>query len=61
MPVQGNLDPLLVEAGGEALPKRAKFILKAFEDRPHVFNLGHGIGQFTPIEHVETLLKAVRG
>ncbi|MEP1422859.1 MAG: uroporphyrinogen decarboxylase [Erythrobacter sp.] len=61
MPVQGNLDPLLVEAGGDMLGKRVKTVLKAFEDRPHVFNLGHGIGQFTPIEHVETLLKAVRG
>lgn len=60
MPVQGNLDPLLVEAGGPALPERCKFILEAFEDRPHVFNLGHGIGQFTPIEHVEQLLEAVR-
>ncbi|WP_298306483.1 uroporphyrinogen decarboxylase [uncultured Erythrobacter sp.] len=61
MPVQGNLDPLLVEAGGDALPKRIQTVLEAFEDRPHVFNLGHGIGQFTPIEHVETLLKALRG
>lgn len=61
MPVQGNLDPLLVEAGGPALAPRVKEVLKAFEDRPHVFNLGHGIGQFTPIEHVEMLLKAVRG
>ena len=61
LPVQGNLDPLLVEAGGDMLPIRVKTILKAFEDRPHVFNLGHGIGQFTPLEHVETLLKAVRG
>lgn len=61
MPVQGNLDPLLVEAGGDALPKRVETILNAFEGRPHVFNLGHGIGQFTPIEHVEQLLRAVRG
>lgn len=61
MPVQGNLDPLLVEAGGPALPVRCKAILEAFEDRPHVFNLGHGIGQFTPIDHVEQLLAAVRG
>jgi uroporphyrinogen decarboxylase len=61
MPVQGNLDPLLVEAGGPALPERCKAILTAFEDRPHILNLGHGIGQFTPIEHVEALLKAVRG
>lgn len=61
MPVQGNLDPLLVEAGGPMLPKRVKTILDAFEDRPHIFNLGHGIGQFTPIEHVELLLAALRG
>ena len=61
MPVQGNLDPLLVEAGGPALPARCKTILEAFEDRPHIFNLGHGIGQFTPISHVEELLEAVRG
>lgn len=61
MPVQGNLDPLLVEAGGAALAPRCKTILEAFEDRPHIFNLGHGIGQFTPISHVEELLKAVRG
>lgn len=61
MPVQGNLDPLLVEAGGPMLPKRVRTILDAFKDRPHVFNLGHGIGQFTPIEHVHELLKAVRG
>lgn len=61
MPVQGNLDPLLVEAGGPALPERVKTIIEAFEDRPHVFNLGHGIGQFTPIEHVEHLLSTLRG
>ena len=61
MPVQGNLDPLLVEAGGPALPARITAVIAAFEDRPHVFNLGHGIGQFTPIAHVEELLRAVRG
>lgn len=61
MPVQGNLDPLLVEAGGPALPLRVKAIIAAFEDRPHVFNLGHGIGQFTPIDHVHQLLEALRG
>ncbi|AWW73212.1 uroporphyrinogen decarboxylase [Erythrobacter sp. KY5] len=61
MPVQGNFDPLLIEAGGPAMAVRARMILEAFEDRPHVFNLGHGIGQFTPIEHVEQLLAAVRG
>jgi uroporphyrinogen decarboxylase len=60
MPVQGNLDPLLLLSGGPRLVARAEEILGAFADRPHVFNLGHGIGQFTPIEHVETLCDAVR-
>ena len=61
MPVQGNLDPLLLLAGGEALNTRIDTVLDAFADRPHVFNLGHGIGQFTPIEHVEQLVARVRG
>ncbi len=61
MPVQGNFDPLLLEAGGPALAARVKTIIAAFEDRPHIFNLGHGIGQFTPISHVEELLDALRG
>lgn len=61
LPVQGNLDPLLLMAGGEALQQRVGFILRTFAGRPHVFNLGHGIGQFTPIEHVEQLVAAVRG
>lgn len=60
MPVQGNLDPLLLLAGGPALERRASDILAAFADRPHVFNLGHGIGQHTPIAHVEQLIAVVR-
>lgn len=60
MPVQGNLDPLLLLAGGEELDRQALRELEAFADRPHVFNLGHGIGQTTPIEHVEQLLALVR-
>jgi len=59
--VQGNFDPLLLEAGGELLERRALAVLEAFAGRPHVFNLGHGIGQRTPIAHVERLLNAVRG
>ncbi len=60
MPVQGNLDPLLLLAGGVELEQQALHVLEAFAERPHVFNLGHGIGQFTPIEHVEQLLGVVR-
>ncbi len=61
MPVQGNIDPLLLLAGGEVLDRQAEYILKCFADRPHIFNLGHGIGQFTPIAHVEQLIATVRG
>ncbi|AKM11188.1 uroporphyrinogen decarboxylase [Croceicoccus naphthovorans] len=61
MPVQGNLDPLLLLSGGQRLEDRVRYVLDCFADRPHVFNLGHGIGKETPIAHVETLLDAVRG
>ena len=60
LPVQGNLDPLLLLAGGDALEARTRAILEAFSERPHIFNLGHGIGQFTPIGHVEKLIAVVR-
>ncbi|MEQ1542092.1 MAG: uroporphyrinogen decarboxylase [Novosphingobium sp.] len=61
LPVQGNLDPLLLLAGGDELERQALRILDAFADRPHVFNLGHGIGQTTPVENVGQLLSVVRG
>jgi uroporphyrinogen decarboxylase len=60
LPVQGNLDPLLLLSGGDDLESQTHRVLDAFADRPHVFNLGHGIGQFTPIENVERLLGIVR-
>jgi uroporphyrinogen decarboxylase len=60
MPVQGNLDPLALIAGGEALESAARHILSSFADRPHVFNLGHGILPDTPIAHVEQLIALVR-
>jgi uroporphyrinogen decarboxylase len=61
MPVQGNLDPLALIAGGEALSTAVDAIIAAFADRPHVFNLGHGILPDTPIAHVEALVAQVRG
>ena len=60
MPVQGNLDPLALIAGGDALAQATKHILGAFDSRPHVFNLGHGILPDTDIAHVEQLLDLVR-
>lgn len=61
LPVQGNLDPLLLIAGGETLDAAVDAIRAAFPDRPHVFNLGHGIQLDTPIAHVERLLARIRG
>jgi len=61
LPVQGNLDPLALLAGGEALATGVARILSAFAGRPHIFNLGHGIDKGTPIAHVERLLALVRG
>ena len=61
LPVQGNLDPLALIAGGEALDSAVKLILDAFAGRPHIFNLGHGILPDTPIEHVERLIASVKG
>lgn len=60
MPVQGNLDPLALIAGGRAVEEAVDAIRSAFADRPHIFNLGHGILPDTPIAHVEALLSYVR-
>ncbi len=60
MPVQGNLDPLALIAGGAQLEDAVRRICTAFRDRPHIFNLGHGIQQDTPIEHVEKLITLLR-
>jgi uroporphyrinogen decarboxylase len=60
LPIQGNLDPLALLVGGEALESAVRNILSVFEGRPHIFNLGHGIIKETPIAHVELLLELVR-
>ncbi|WP_088348407.1 MULTISPECIES: uroporphyrinogen decarboxylase [Rhodomicrobium] len=59
--VQGNLDPLLLVAGGHLLESRIRSILAGLQGVPHIFNLGHGILQTTPIAHVERLVALVRG
>lgn len=60
LPVQGNLDPLALIAGGKTLDNAVDRVLSAFQNRPHIFNLGHGIQQDTPIAHVERLLARIR-
>jgi uroporphyrinogen decarboxylase len=61
LPLQGNLDPLALISGGEPLEAAVRRILDAFAGRPHIFNLGHGILQDTPIAHVEQLISLVKG
>jgi uroporphyrinogen decarboxylase len=58
--LQGNLDPLVLIAGGEALDQAIDRILKIAHTRPFIFNLGHGILPETPIAHVEQLVARVR-
>lgn len=59
--VQGNLDPLVLVAGGPALTQEATRILDTLGHGPFVFNLGHGIVPQTPPEHVAELAELVRG
>lgn len=58
--VQGNLDPLMLVAGGTALEREAHRILNKLGHRPFVFNLGHGVVPQTPPEHVAELVEIVR-
>lgn len=58
---QGNLDPLVLIAGGDALDRAIDHILAATAGTRHVFNLGHGILPQTPVAHVERLIEKVRG
>jgi uroporphyrinogen decarboxylase len=60
LPVQGNLDPLLLLAGGSHLDRRVEEILGALKDGPFVFNLGHGILPETAPEHVARLVALVK-
>jgi uroporphyrinogen decarboxylase len=59
-PVQGNLDPLALLAGGVAMDRSIDAILAAFSQGPFIFNLGHGVLPETPLSHVERLVERVR-
>jgi uroporphyrinogen decarboxylase len=60
IPVQGNLDPILLFADKEKAVAQTKVILEKFKDRPFIFNLGHGILQHTPIENVQAVVNTVK-
>ena len=59
--LQGNLDPLSLITGGPLMHRAIDHILEAVADRPHIFNLGHGITPETPEPHVHDLVARVRG
>ena len=59
-PVQGNLDPVLLLAGGDLLLAESRRILASLSDGPFVFNLGHGVLPQTPVGHVERLVELLR-
>jgi uroporphyrinogen decarboxylase len=59
-PVQGNLDPLALLAGGAAMDRSIDAILSAFSRGRFIFNLGHGVLPETPLSHVERLIERVR-
>jgi uroporphyrinogen decarboxylase len=59
-PVQGNLDSLLLVAGGAPMATAARAIVKALGGGPFIFNLGHGVLPSTPTEHVKELIELVR-
>jgi uroporphyrinogen decarboxylase len=58
--VQGNLDPLAVLVGGEELEVQTAYISAALNNRPHIFNVGHGLLPDTPPKHVADLVRIVR-
>jgi uroporphyrinogen decarboxylase len=61
LPVQGNLDPVALVTGGQALRDGVRAILDQTKGRPLIFNLGHGVPLTTPPDHVAELVRLVRG
>jgi uroporphyrinogen decarboxylase len=67
--LQGNLDPNVLFAPPEQVQAEARRVLDSFgaphqgpgTGPTHIFNLGHGISQHTPPEHVQALVEAVHG
>jgi len=59
--VQGNLDPVLLIAGGAALESAVKELCRTLGGGPFVFNLGHGVLPETPPENVAALARLIAG
>jgi uroporphyrinogen decarboxylase len=61
LPVQGNLDPVLLRVGGEPMHRAVGELRQAFGGGPYIFNLGHGVLPDTPPEHVAELARLLNG
>ena len=59
--LQGNIDPIALLAGGAHLQRAVDATMAAFQKRPHIVNLGHGVLPGTPVAHVKALVARVRG
>lgn len=59
LPIQGNLDPLALRIGGDALRNAVQRVLEDI-DGPHIFNLGHGVSPDVKIENVHAVINHVR-
>ena len=58
--IQGNLDPVVLMGPQEYIRERVDEILRAAHGRPgHIFNLGHGILQHTPVENVQAVVERI--
>jgi len=60
MPVQGNLDPAVLLAGGARLDEAVVALVACFRDGPYIFNLGHGVLPDTPVAHVARVVELLR-
>ena len=60
MPVQGNIDPVYLLTGGDGMARSVYRIIEACRDRPHIFNLGHGVDKNTDPETVSQLIDLIR-
>lgn len=58
--IQGGMDSAFLVKGGDVMLSEAEHYLKAFKNRPYIFNLGHGVHLDTPPEHVSDLIQFVK-
>lgn len=61
VPIQGNLDPMRLVAGGRALDEGVDHILQTFDQGPLIFNLGHGVTPDADPDNVARMIERVRG